>query len=136
MTSLQWVAQIRRAEPGCSLVLLGCQSDLRYNEKTMHHAVAYEEGLQCARKINAMVYLECSTKTSAGVGDLFEILTKCSVLCDVKNTWKKSHSELKVSYRKQSSATDFSRITTSPRKSSRFRTGLLTTFRLPDRVPA
>lgn len=138
LTFQQWVTQLRKVEPNCSVVLMGCQSDMRYNEETLQYAVRYEEGLEAARRINAIVYLECSARTSAGINDLFEVLTKCAVLCDAHNTWKKSHLESKSYHtgKVQISPGDSSKFSTGIKKTSRFRNGLLATSWLTDKLAA
>lgn len=136
LTSMQWASQLRFAEPSCSLILLGCQSDTRYRERALDNTVTYDEGLQKAREINAVVYLECSAKTSAGINDLFEVLTKCCVLCDIHDTWKKGAINQKPVHKKQSSMIDFTRLPVGLRKSSRTRTGFRGASWLIDRLPA
>ena len=72
-----WVPEIRHHCPGVPIILVGTKCDLRDPEfqrtvrewERMH---TFDEGVELARRIGAVDYMECSAKTGEGVKELFD----------------------------------------------------------------
>ena len=72
-----WVPEIRHHCPGVPIILVGTKCDLRDPEfqrtvrewERMH---TFNEGVELARRIGAVDYMECSAKTGEGVKELFD----------------------------------------------------------------
>ncbi|KAK4949780.1 Rho GTPase [Elasticomyces elasticus] len=76
----KWIAEINEHCPGVKIVLCALKCDLREeHEKEDDEATAapsrpmiqYNEGLEVARKIGALRYLECSAMRNRGVNEAF-----------------------------------------------------------------
>ncbi|KAG8768166.1 GTP-binding protein Rho1 [Ceratobasidium sp. 428] len=82
----KWISEVKYFCPGVPYILVGCQKDLRRDHRTIEelrrtgqHPVTPEEGIQMAKKIGALRYLECSAKTNEGVRDVFEHATRAAL---------------------------------------------------------
>ena len=72
-----WLPEISHHCPGVPIILVGMKCDLRDPEcqgtvrewKRMH---TFDEGVELARRIGAVDYMECSAKTGEGVKELFD----------------------------------------------------------------
>lgn len=83
----KWVGEIADNCPGVKLVLVALKCDLREGSEDEDDAnaatdagdgqrekkpmIAYEQGLEVARRINALRYLECSAMRNRGVNEAF-----------------------------------------------------------------
>ena len=80
----KWVGEIADNCPGVKLVLVALKCDLRENAEDEDEAAAdaagqrekkpminYDQGLEVARRINALRYLECSAMRNRGVNEAF-----------------------------------------------------------------
>lgn len=84
----KWVGEIADNCPGVKLVLVALKCDLREGAEDDEEAVPdatdatdgrkekkpminYEQGLEVARRINALRYLECSAMRNRGVNEAF-----------------------------------------------------------------
>lgn len=85
----KWVGEIQENCPGVKLVLVALKCDLRENSEEDEDAAApaaavgegaqrekkpmitYDEGLEIARRIKALRYLECSAMRNRGVNEAF-----------------------------------------------------------------
>lgn len=83
----KWVGEIADNCPGVKLVLVALKCDLREGSEDDDEAaadadgaagqrekkpmIAYEQGLEVARRINALRYLECSAMRNRGVNEAF-----------------------------------------------------------------
>ncbi|KAL8743380.1 MAG: hypothetical protein Q9190_004260 [Brigantiaea leucoxantha] len=81
----KWVGEIAENCQGVKLVLVALKCDLRTNKDDEEEAsdedlsqprkardmIDYKEGLEVARKIQALRYLECSAKRNRGVNEAF-----------------------------------------------------------------
>merc|ERR1712179_187915 len=93
----RWLPEVKHFCPNTPIVLVGCKTDLRNDEKTLEELagmkqtpVRHEEGLAMAEKIKAFKYLECSAKTKAGVREVFETATRAAIYTKKKQPyWKR-----------------------------------------------
>ncbi|KAI1816140.1 putative RHO3 protein [Poronia punctata] len=79
----KWIGEIQENCPGVKLVLVALKCDLRENNEEDEDATAegnqrekkpmidYNQGLDVARRIKAMRYLECSAMRNRGVNEAF-----------------------------------------------------------------
>ena len=75
----KWVGEIADNCPGVKLVLVALKCDLRESAEDEDEAqqgekkpmIGYEQGLEVARRINALRYLECSAMRNRGVNEAF-----------------------------------------------------------------
>lgn len=79
----KWVGEIADHCEGVKLVLVALKCDLRNNEETGEGSkktyVTYEQGLEVAKKIGALRYLECSAKMNRGVNEAFTEAARCAL---------------------------------------------------------
>ncbi|KAI8099666.1 GTP-binding protein Rho3 [Halteromyces radiatus] len=72
----RWMEEVSEYCPYAKLILVALKCDLRDDEQAMKkmngRPVLYEEGLNVARSINAVRYLECSAKHNRGIREVFE----------------------------------------------------------------
>ncbi|EXX61897.1 Rho1p [Rhizophagus irregularis DAOM 197198w] len=68
------------------VLLIGTKADLRHDisaieelKKIHQTLVTYEEGLRVANQINAVKYLECSSKAYEGINEVFEQATRAAL---------------------------------------------------------
>ncbi|KAE9410723.1 P-loop containing nucleoside triphosphate hydrolase protein, partial [Gymnopus androsaceus JB14] len=75
--------------PDIPIIFVGCKSDLRYDPETTERLstrwnskclVTHEEAMAVSMKIGAMMYLECSSATGAGVREVFQNATRAALL--------------------------------------------------------
>ncbi|KAF7537893.1 hypothetical protein G7Z17_g12752 [Cylindrodendrum hubeiense] len=79
----KWVGEITDNCPGVKLVLVALKCDLRENgegeeddadageQREKRPTITYDQGLEVARRINALRYLECSAMKNRGVNEAF-----------------------------------------------------------------
>jgi len=67
----QWIPEIRHHCPNVPFILVGTKSDLRKNNKK-DEMISEEEGVAMAKDIGAVIYLECSAITQAGLHAVFD----------------------------------------------------------------
>ncbi len=74
----KWVGEIAEHCEGVKLVLLALKCDLREardtkgsSRQSMANLITYQEGLEMAKQIQALRYLECSAKINRGVNEAF-----------------------------------------------------------------
>lgn len=68
----RWLAEILDHCEGVPLVLVALKADLRQDQSTnASRLVSYEEGVEVAKEIGALRYLECSAMTNRGVKEVF-----------------------------------------------------------------
>ncbi|KAI8882867.1 hypothetical protein K501DRAFT_220355 [Backusella circina FSU 941] len=79
----RWIEELQDGCPRAKLMLVALKCDLRDDEvslkKKNDKPILYEEGLEVAKKINAIRYLECSAKHNRGVRECFEQAAKVAV---------------------------------------------------------
>lgn len=68
----KWVPELKKNCPGTPMLLVGTKSDMRGSVKPNTRVLTKEDGVNMAKKIKAVKYLECSAKTREGVKEVFE----------------------------------------------------------------
>jgi len=76
----KWIAELEHHCPGINCILVGTQTDLREDEKTLKDLqklnktpITAEQGRQKAKSIkNCLKYMECSALTRDGLKDVFD----------------------------------------------------------------
>lgn len=81
----QWYPEVLHFCPNTPLILVGCKSDLRTKRTCIEllrtqglTPVTPEQGQQVARQMGAL-YVECSSKESRGVHEVFELAINTAV---------------------------------------------------------
>ncbi|KAI8371111.1 small GTPase superfamily [Blakeslea trispora] len=74
----RWIEEIRENAPFAKVILVALKCDLRYDEVVLKKVkpIMYEEGLEVAKRIHAIRYLECSAKHNRGIRECFEEAAK------------------------------------------------------------
>ncbi|KAL7268617.1 Rho GTPase protein rac1 [Rhizina undulata] len=75
----KWFPEISHHAPNIPIILVGTKLDLRDDPKTIQGLrekrmapIAYPQGIQRAKEINAVRYLECSALTQKGLKNVFD----------------------------------------------------------------
>jgi Ras-related C3 botulinum toxin substrate 1 len=86
---LQWDPEVSHHAPGTPKILVGTKLDLREDTETVEKLrekrmapTTYPQGLQMAKDISAVKYLECSALTQKGMAKLskYNILYKRQII--------------------------------------------------------
>jgi len=82
----KWIPEIRHFCPRVPIILVGCKTDLRYQEKTSDKfalrspsAITTEQGEAIRKRIGALKYVECTAKYNHGVSRVFEVATRAAL---------------------------------------------------------
>jgi GTPase SAR1 family protein len=74
----RWIPEVRHYAGRCSVILVGCKTDLRTDPDTIAklkqqgtEPITKKAGKKLASKTKVDAYMECSAKTGEGVRDLF-----------------------------------------------------------------
>ena len=74
----RWYPELNHYCPGTPIILVGTKEDLRDDAEVISHLatsdlspITYQQGLECARNIGAVRYMECSSLTEKGVQEVF-----------------------------------------------------------------
>jgi len=83
----KWVPEVKHFCPNVPFVLVACKYDLRNDpttiaelKKTRQAPVSQEAGQDCAHKVNAFAYKECSAKKKENVREVFECATRAALM--------------------------------------------------------
>jgi small GTP-binding protein len=75
----KWYPEITHHAPNTPIILVGTKLDLREDRETVEKLrerrqspISYSQGLQMAKDINAVKYLECSALTQKGLKTVFD----------------------------------------------------------------
>jgi len=75
----KWVPEIQHHCPNTPMMLVGTKLDMREDKETLGRLaekklspIATEQGMQMAKEIKAVKYLECSALTQKGLKDVFD----------------------------------------------------------------
>ncbi|KAI7887708.1 small GTPase superfamily [Mucor mucedo] len=76
----KWIEELQEGCPQAKTILVALKCDLRDDEVALKkiRPILYEEGLEVAKSIHAIRYLECSAKHNRGVKECFEQAAKVS----------------------------------------------------------
>ncbi|CDS03503.1 hypothetical protein LRAMOSA00905 [Lichtheimia ramosa] len=79
----RWLSEVHQYCPEAKILLVALKCDLRDNDEVLKRKniepVLYEEGLEVAKSINAVRYLECSAKHNRGVRECFDQAARVSL---------------------------------------------------------
>ncbi|CAG8615433.1 13018_t:CDS:1, partial [Acaulospora morrowiae] len=82
-----WYPEITHHAPNIPIILVGTKLDLREDKETIiklrqksQSPITYPQGLQMAKDISAVRYLECSALTQKGLKNVFDEAIR-AVLC-------------------------------------------------------
>ncbi|KAL1412492.1 Rho GTPase protein rac1 [Vanrija albida] len=74
-----WIPEIRHHAPGVPIILVGTKLDLREDPQTIQRLrerrfspITYSMGLQLAKEVGAVRYVESSSKTQKGLKNVFD----------------------------------------------------------------
>merc|ERR1719427_753350 len=91
----KWFPEVSHHCPNTPVILVGTKLDLREDKETMEKLkekkmtpISPGQGLQMAKEINAVKYLECSALTQKGLKQVFDDAIR-AVLCPEKPPKKK-----------------------------------------------
>eukprot|EP00041_Stephanoeca_diplocostata_P008534 m.126372 g.126372 ORF g.126372 m.126372 type:complete len:193 (+) comp17369_c0_seq1:142-720(+) len=89
--SEKWLPEVKHFCPNVPYVLVGCKCDLREDKnciaelaKMQSKPVTKAEAQECADRIGAYAYMECSARTKYNVRETFEKATRASMLTKAK----------------------------------------------------
>ena len=75
----KWYPEISHHCPNAPVILVGTKVDLREDKETLERLrekqlspITYQQGLQMAKEISAVKYLECSALTQKGLKNVFD----------------------------------------------------------------
>jgi len=92
---LKWFPEISHHCPGKPIILVGTKKDLRDDEATLSYLkeknlepISFDAGVQMAKDIGAVKYLECSALTQRGLKNVFDEAIR-AVLCPPAKAPKK-----------------------------------------------
>lgn len=75
----KWFPEISHHAPNIPIILVGTKLDLREDRETIdklrekrQSPITYPQGIQMAKEINAVRYLECSALTQKGLKNVFD----------------------------------------------------------------
>lgn len=96
----KWMAEIQEHCQGVALVLVALKCDLRNNEDNENDKfsklTSYEQGLDMAKRIGAMKYLECSAKKNRGVNEAFTEAARCALTAHPKSATEEAADDDKI----------------------------------------
>ena len=72
---VKWMPEVRHHCPHTPVILVATKIDLR-NKKGARRSLTTEDGDELWARISADAYSECSSKTGAGVADVFQIAAR------------------------------------------------------------
>ncbi|KAJ3135413.1 Ras- C3 botulinum toxin substrate 3 [Physocladia obscura] len=75
----KWFPEISHHAPNTPMILVGTKLDLREDRETLERLrdrrmapISFQQGMQCAKEIGAVKYLECSALTQKGLKNVFD----------------------------------------------------------------
>ncbi|RPA91030.1 hypothetical protein L873DRAFT_1820157 [Choiromyces venosus 120613-1] len=92
----KWYPEISHHAPNIPIILVGTKLDLRDDAKTVQGLrekrmgpISYPQGMQRAKEINAVRYLECSALTQKGLKNVFDEAIRAVLMPAAKQSKKK-----------------------------------------------
>ncbi|PON58852.1 Small GTP-binding domain containing protein [Parasponia andersonii] len=82
--SKKWIPELRHYAPSVPIVLVGTKLDLREDEQFLRdypgaHTISTQQGEDLKKRIGAVAYLECSSKTQENVKAVFDAAIKLAL---------------------------------------------------------
>lgn len=84
--TVKWMPEVRRYCAGLPVILVGCKTDLRQDNRTLEllsktgeQPVTLSKGISMARSIGAYKYVECSAKQNVDVQEVFDAAIRSSI---------------------------------------------------------
>lgn len=97
----KWYPELSRFAPGAAIILVGTKSDLRKDQEMEQRLaqkglsmVSTEQGMDCARDIGAVSYLECSALTQEGLKTMFDEAIRAAINAQTKGKAKRRFCEI------------------------------------------
>jgi len=94
--SSKWYPEVSHHCPTTPIILVGTKLDLRDDKETLERMrakgqspISYEAGLEKAKAINAIKYLECSALTQKGLKNVFDEAIRVVISPPINNKKKK-----------------------------------------------
>lgn len=91
----KWYPEVNHHCPNVPLILVGTKLDLREDKETIERLaekrlapITHQQGLQMAKEIHAMKYLECSALTQKGLKTVFDEAIRAVLTPDTKKGGK------------------------------------------------
>lgn len=76
----KWIPEINTYNPKAKYVLVGTKTDLRKNTAEFNpKQITYEQGLNLAREMNAIKYIECSSLEKKNINLLFSEIVRAII---------------------------------------------------------
>jgi Ras-related C3 botulinum toxin substrate 1 len=95
----KWAPEIKHHSPGTSIILVGTKLDLRNDAKYVgqmkdrgENPITYQEGAKLAERIEAVKYVECSSKTREGLKVVFDEAIRAALFGKRKKVKQQSNS--------------------------------------------
>ena len=99
----KWIPEIRHHCPTVPIVLVGTKTDIREDSSILARLgakglspVTQREGVQLAKEINAVKYLECSALTQQGIKVVFDEAIRAALNTHTKVTKKQKRSRCSI----------------------------------------
>lgn len=95
----KWTAEIAAHCEGVKLILVALKCDLRESQddeggaRAQNHIIGYEEGVEVAKAIGAVRYLECSAKHNRGVNEAFTEAARVAIQAKAKGVAEETEKE-------------------------------------------
>ncbi|KAI7853993.1 GTP-binding protein RHO3 [Circinella umbellata] len=85
----RWLEEVLEHSPKAKIILVALKCDLRDDVRISSrlNPILYEEGVEIARSINAVRYLECSAMHNRGVKECFEQTARVSLPVHLRGTF-------------------------------------------------
>ncbi|KAM4850020.1 rho-related GTP-binding protein RhoD [Urocitellus parryii] len=92
----RWYPEVTHFCKGVPIIVVGCKTDLRKDKalvnklrKTGSEPVTYQRGLEMARSVGAVVYLECSARLDENVHEVFQEAAEVALSSPSRNFWRR-----------------------------------------------
>ncbi|KAF7467656.1 rho-related GTP-binding protein RhoD [Marmota monax] len=92
----RWYPEVTHFCKGVPIIVVGCKTDLRKDKalvnklrKTGSEPVTYHRGLEMARSVGAVVYLECSARLDENVHAVFQEAAEVALSSPSRNFWRR-----------------------------------------------
>ena len=87
----KWIPEVRHYTYNVPVILVGMKNDLYNDEKKIQKLsemnelpISYEMGVDMAKQVGAICYIDCSAKTQSNLKDLFKLVVIACCLDEEK----------------------------------------------------